>query len=43
VVCDDHWNESVAACTPCAEGFDPPDDPATPSDPDDRPEGFRIE
>ncbi len=43
VVCNDHWNESLAACTPCAEGLGSPDDPADPSARDDPPDGFRID
>ena len=41
--CRDHWNETVGACTACAEavGGDTDDTPDGPDD--DPPEGFRID
>lgn len=38
-VCEDHWNEAVGTCSPCAEGVTSDDS----TDEDDRTEGFRID
>ena len=39
-VCTEHWDETIGACSACAETLGDPDGPPTG---DDRPDGFRID